>query len=226
MLDITLAVLLIFVVPLVGVWRSRRADDPSASRSARYIRTMATIGGLLTVLAACWTVGGRDLNELGLGVPTSPAALAGLAIATLLLAVLFLVSRLKRTSRDEAAETSASALLPRTRGEIALFVPFAIAVGFGWEVLYRGFLFSYLLPYAGLAGAIVVAAAAYGLAHGLKSTGQFLGSLASALVFTVGYALTHSLWWLILLHIGLPLIAAFSTVRAVAEPQAGEAVSA
>src|SRR5258706_1444552 len=155
LLDIALAVLLIFVVPLIGVWRSRRADDTSASRSARYWRAMATIGALLTVLATSWTMSGRDMNELGLGVPTSSAALAGLAIATLLLAVLRFVVRAKRTFPEDAAETPASALLPRRQGEMALFVLFAIAVGFGWEGLYRGFLFGSLVAYVDVAGAII-----------------------------------------------------------------------
>jgi membrane protease YdiL (CAAX protease family) len=77
-----------------------------------------------------------------------------------------------------------------------------------------------------VAGAILVVATAYGLAHGLKSMPVLLGSLASALAFTIGYALTHNLWWLILLHTGLPLIGALSNMRGGAEPLAREAVSA
>jgi membrane protease YdiL (CAAX protease family) len=70
----------------------------------------------------------------------------------------------------------------------------------GWEILYRGFLLWFLSPYIGIAGAICLASFAYGLARGYQGRRQLVGSIASAFAFTVAFAITRSLWWLMLLH--------------------------
>jgi membrane protease YdiL (CAAX protease family) len=78
--------------------------------------------------------------------------------------------------------------------------------GVAWEVLFRGYLLWALTPRVGIVGAVFVASVAYGVAHGYKSPRQFTSSLVSALLFTIAYALTHSLWWLMLIHGGLPVM--------------------
>lgn len=70
-------------------------------------------------------------------------------------------------------------------------LPAAHFIGIGWELLYRGFLLLALAPWLGTWGAVVLAAVAYGAAQGYKSPGQ----------------LTGSLWWLMLLHVAMPLTA-------------------
>ena len=102
-------------------------------------------------------------------------------------------------------------MFPETSGEMRLFLLVSLAVGCGWEILYRGFLLLYLQPTTGLGGAVIIAAFAYGAAHGFKSPKQFAASIMSALAFTIGYAVTSNLWWLMLLHTGLMLLGALSS---------------
>src|SRR5471032_1066689 len=45
----------------------------------------------------------------------------------------------------------------------------------------------------------------YGAGHGFENVKQFLGSIVAAFAFTVEYALTGSLWWLIVLHAAAPV---------------------
>jgi hypothetical protein len=71
----------------------------------------------------------------------------------------------------------------------------------------------------------VVAATAYGGAHGFRDIRQFGGSVVSALAFTMGYALTHSLWWLILIHTALPLLAIGGMARQRAFNRPSEALA-
>lgn len=99
-------------------------------------------------------------------------------------------------------------MLPRTAVELRWATVFVVAAGTGWEILYRGFLLWVLIPLIGVVGAVCVAAIAYGLAHGFKSRGQLIGSLGMSFAFTVAFALTGSLWWLMLLHVfaGAPLV--------------------
>lgn len=63
-----------------------------------------------------------------------------------------------------------------------------------------------LSPWIGTVGAVIVAAIGYGLGHGSKRAGSVGGAVVSSFIFTIAYALTGSLWWLMLLHAGLPII--------------------
>jgi membrane protease YdiL (CAAX protease family) len=104
-------------------------------------------------------------------------------------------------------------LFPRAPGEWPAFAAFALTVGCGWEVLYRGYLLWILAPWIGTLGAVAAASAAYGLAHGVADWRRTVGSLVAAALFTTGYAITRSLWWLMLLHTGLPILGALLTAR-------------
>ncbi|WP_174280593.1 CPBP family intramembrane glutamic endopeptidase, partial [Sphingomonas bacterium] len=106
----------------------------------------------------------------------------------------------------DPAQAAAALMMPRGRRETGWFLAFAIGVGGGWEVLYRGYLFWSLAPLTGGLGAVAAMALSYGVAHGYRGPGALAASIAGALFFAGGYALTGSLWWLIVLHVGLPLI--------------------
>lgn len=211
MLDIVLIICLLLVVPGWQVWRSRtEANRPPESRTTRYRRAIFGALALAALLAADWLVARRPVAALGLDWPISRAGLIGLAIAAVLLIALAVTARLKRQPADlertVKAEEAASVLRPETLGELRLFLLFVPIAGVMWELLYRGYLIWALTPALGAIGAVIIAALAYGLAHGFKSVMQLGASLASAFAFTIGYALTHSLWWLIVLHTALPLL--------------------
>jgi membrane protease YdiL (CAAX protease family) len=211
MLDFLLLPCLLLLVPGWQMWRSRtEASRPPESRSARYHRAILVALALAALLAVDWLVAGRPVAALGLDWPITRAGLIGLAIAALLLIALAATAWLDRRPADPertAKTDEATAMLrPETPGELRLLLLFLPIAGLMWELLYRGYLLWALTPALGTIGAVIVAALAYGLAHGIKSPGQVGASLASALAFTIGYALTHSLWWLIVLHIGLPLL--------------------
>lgn len=210
MLDHLLAILLLGVVPIRALWRSRTNQPSSKPKTTRYLTTISMVAGLLILLTVDWLAMGRAAMALGLGTPRTTPALIGLGVAAALLAVLGLVSRRGSASARADVVQARRELLPETPSEVRLFLLFAAAVGFGWEVLYRGFLLLYLQPHIGLTGAVVTAALAYGLAHGFKGWGQFAGSIVAAFAFTIGYAMTGNLWWLILLHTALPLLGLFT----------------
>lgn len=207
-----LGLLLLIVLP-VRALVPRRAGSPKRSLPERYARTSLEIAALLAALVLAALLTGMTLSDLGLGWPPPRAGRIGLGIAALVLggvagAVVMM------TPNKSARERSAMAELPRGRREMRLFLLFGLAAGFGWEVLYRGFLLWWLAPLIGLAGAVVAASVAYGVAHGWESWGQGLGSIVSAFLFTIGYAATGSLWWLIAIHTGLPLVALLAGWRA------------
>ncbi|GAA4032471.1 hypothetical protein GCM10022281_10160 [Sphingomonas rosea] len=198
-----LALALLVPVPLWGLWRSR-PGRPAQDRKARYWSTIALGTVLLVALALVKRSEGLSLADLGLG-PLGTTGAWALAAAAVLLGLLALGLRSNR-ARKERPDDSAAAMFPHQRDEVPAFVLMILVAGIGWELLYRGFLLWFLPPLIGLWPAVLVAALAYGLAHGWHSGKRFAASLVSALLFTAGYALTGSLWWLILIHLGLPLI--------------------
>lgn len=110
---------------------------------------------------------------------------------------------------------------PRNSSEILAFIMSISIMTATWEILYRGFLLLLLTPHTGLPLAIAISALAYGIGHGYTNPKQFLASIVSAFVFTIAYAMTHSLWWLIVIHAGLPLASISAVLRAQQRREAG-----
>lgn len=232
LLDPALAFYLVLILPGMHLWRSLRpADGPKRPRPQRYLATIRQIALLLLALAlVCWW-GGHSLPELGLGMPSTVGLWALAAALAILLALHYYGSRqmhkMDPAKRAEAIEKIRHEEgMPRTPEELRLFMLLALCIGAGWELLYRGFLVMALTPWIGIWGAAAVAAVAYGAAHGYRNARQFIGSIAMSLLFTVGYVLTQSLWWLMLLHVGLPLMTAISHLKIrneeTAEPAAAQ----
>lgn len=207
MIELVLAAFLVLVLPARAMWKTLRGAPASPpNRSARYLRTSGLIAILLLVLGGAWWWSGRPWGVLGFDFPLSVRGETGLGISLLLISLMLAIAHIseRRLSEEKRAAQKAklarNELLPRTAGELRGFLLLALLVGAGWEVLYRGFLLWFLSPLVGVVAAVCVAAAAYGAAHGYKSGGQFIGSIVSAFVFTSAFAVTHSLWWLMLVH--------------------------
>ncbi len=207
LLDIALTIALTLIVPIYNIVRqSRTAGQPAEPRLTRYRRALLLALGLDAVLVVDWIVGGRSLTMLGLDAPLSIAGRYGLILAGIALCLLALFTATAR-ARDEAQPPAdALEMLPQTPQEVRLFLLLSLVLGVSWELLFRGYLLWSLNPVFGAGGAVAVAALAYAASHGFKTTGKLIGSLISALLFTTAYALSHSLWWLIMLHAGLPII--------------------
>ena len=212
MLDHLLAILLLFVVPVRALWRSRSGWIASGTKITRYTTTIGMVTGLLALLATSWIMTGRSARALGLGAPTSTPSLVGLGIAVTILAALALSKSKKPTpSQLKEVEVVRRDIFPDSPREAVLFLVVSLAVGGGWEILYRGFLLFYLQSATGLGRAIVIASFAYGAAHRFKAFKQLAGSIVSALAFTIAYAATSNLWWLMLIHIGVMLFGAMAS---------------
>lgn len=206
-LDYVLVGVLVLLLPAEALWLTLR-PRPGSKRSltSRLFRTMRTVAALLLVLFGIWWWEGRALAQLGLDMPVSTIGMIGIAAAAVILGLLAAMILLKRGTATDAKPPPGADLLPQTAGETRLFLLFSLVVGSGWELLYRGYLLWVLTPLMGMPAAIVVAAIAYGLGHGSRDVRSLIGAIVSSFAFTIAYALTGSLWWLIILHIGLPLI--------------------
>lgn len=208
-----LGLLLVVALPLRALIHSR-SGKPPRSRTRRYVETIAEIVALLLGLGLIAYLNDIGPADLGLGWPPPNPGRIGLIIAAVLIAGLIGAVLFLKPKRTSTREQEAMSELPRTSEERFAFLAFTPFAGFGWEILYRGYLLWWLTPLVGIIGAVVIASFAYGLAHGWKSRTAGIASIVSAFLFTIAYAVTGSLWWLIAIHTALPLIGLLAGRRA------------
>ena len=204
-LSLVLGLLLLVAIPAQALWRTL-GDRPKRARIVRYRATIIEAVALMAFLAVVASIEGISAADLGLDFPQTTGALVGLGIAVVLVGGMITATFLAKPKQSGTDIVEAEELMPQTGQEAALFILLAFVIGFAWEVLYRGFLLWWLTPLTGIVGAVLVAGVAYGLAHGWESHRSGIASIISALLFCTGYALTGSLWWLIIIHTALPLV--------------------
>ena len=221
MFDVMLVACLVLVLPAWQLWRTQRKKDKPedvspAGKDRLFRRNVNLVGLPLLVLWALFAWTGRPVALLGLEAPLSETGLWGIAAVCVLISggIVGTIIWERRLDALKTAQYHAklrkAGIVPATRRECIQFVLLMVLLGIGWELLYRGYLMLVLPPVVGTAGAVVIAALAYGAAHGYQGWKQFTGSIVSAFLFTLGYVLTGSLWWLMLLHVSLPLMALVS----------------
>lgn len=212
--DILLTLYLLVYFPLEGLWRSLRPVivKPVLTPLQSYWRQGRYVVGLLCAFMLVSWIGNHSAQELGIGLPPPPAGMWGLAIILILMVSLHFIGNMMGARMTPEQRSSKKQELrdlpfpmPRTRMETAVYLITMVGMTATWELLFRGYLLLVLTPYAGMPLAIVLAAVAYGAGHGYQSPKQFFGSIAASLCFTTGYALTGSLWWLIVLHAAVPV---------------------
>jgi membrane protease YdiL (CAAX protease family) len=212
--DLLFTLYLLVVFPCQRLWQSRHpaARKPPRPPLQSYWRQARFVLVLLAALVLVMLLGKHTAHELGLGFPDSLTALWGMLTACVVLLALHLAGkRMERSmtpahrARQEARLRDLPFAVPRTPFETAVYLATTVFMTAMWEVLFRGYLLLVLPPVSGLPLAVALAAVAYGAAHGYKNPQQFLGSIAASFAFTIGYALTGSLWWLIVLHAAAPV---------------------
>lgn len=214
MLNSLLAAYLLLVLPAQNMWRSVRPKEQRPPRTL--MRRYWAMGWKTLVMLAVLAVGSRQAGysarDLGLDMPLSDAGAWGMGIAAVLFAGLWIANSImaRRYTPEKRLEVERKLLVssfpwPRTGAEALAFIVSTSLMTAGWELLYRGFVLLVLAPHTGMPAAVAISAIAYGLAHGYETPAQLIGSVVSAFVFTTAYALTGSLWWLIVIHAGLPL---------------------
>lgn len=214
MLDALLSIYLIIIFPCYKLWTSHHTKQSRNinTRMHRYIKTIILIALPLAALLASYWNSARAPDTLGLDVPVSQAGQWGIIFALALLIALAVAGPLRQKSLTDKKRIEYLALIkndqlmPRTHGELWTFAIATLFIGAGWEILYRGFLLSTLAPMIGTAGAVVLSALAYAAAHGYKNPRKLAASILAALLFALAFCASKSLWWLMLVHIGLPFI--------------------
>lgn len=211
-LDVVLVILLTIGLGVLRFSNARSRDKAVAPNiRRRALKTFVLLGIPLPLLLIDWIGAGRAPDLLGLACPSAWRSKVGLGIAVLVIVTALLDQRFRwpKASPEKRGQMleqlSKAGLAPANRTELIYSVLLAFVIGIGTEVLFRGFLIWALSPIVGLWGAVVIAALAYGLGHGDESWRRILAATVSAFIFTIAYALTHSLWWLMTIHVWIAL---------------------
>jgi uncharacterized protein len=212
--DLVLFAMPLIFIPLASLrlrLRRRRAGGSTGEFPRRqiYLRNLVLQALLIGGIAWMWLLRGRPFAALGLDMPLTGAGALGLIAAaaiTLSGLVALLYGLAKRPTRIRLLERHRATLMaPRTRAELLLFVPVAVTAGLFEELLYRGFLFWFLVPSFGLAAAITASALLFGLGHIYLGLRGMLATGTVGLTLAVLYAASGSLWWIMALHAAVDL---------------------
>ncbi|WP_448623826.1 CPBP family intramembrane glutamic endopeptidase [Geodermatophilus sp. URMC 64] len=221
---VLLAGYLVVGEPVAGYVLHRRFEgrlqrDPAARRSF-YGRLLILEWGLAVVAAVVWAAApGVGLGAVGLRWPQAwpgpvTAAAVLLVLAFLLVSLRAMASgalraaaeQLRRPGDGRHAEPpvhATLALLPRTRGERRLFTVVGLTAGICEEWLYRGVFLAVVAALLGrppLLVLVVVAAAAFGLAHAYQGVAGIVTTAVLGGVLAALYLETGSLLLPVLLH--------------------------
>ena len=187
--------------------RSLGEKPRSERRLARKYVVTAIRGALISALILfVWYRSGRPFAELGLDWPITLPGLAGFGFDALLLCFLG-YKLLQRRSAEQASAArqrmDSLHIMPQTHAEFMLFLAMVLLASPFEELMFRGFLMWFFGVFAGLWGAVLLTSLLFGIGHAYQGPSRILRTGLLGLAFGTAYALTHSLWWLMVAHIAL-----------------------
>jgi membrane protease YdiL (CAAX protease family) len=204
-----------FVAAFAGAWpayenfvrlpRVKAAIAQGASRVREYRFTMLQEWALVAIALALIAWDGRSRASVGLVLPHGAGLLWTVGIVALVAVLLAMQYRVATgTERARASVNRQLApvrwFLPRQGSELAHFRALSVTAGVCEEILFRGYLLAFLLPFGGMGVAVVVSSILFGFAHAYQGrrgvvTSGVLGALMAGM-----YVLTGSLLAPILVH--------------------------
>ncbi|MGD0189882.1 MAG: CPBP family intramembrane glutamic endopeptidase [Rhizomicrobium sp.] len=190
---------------------SRMGRKPRGERNVvrLYWLTAASAVLISALVLFAWYSSGRPFSALGLDLPVGIAGRIGFGLDAMLVCYFGYKLFLEKRSAERNAATRRRLdelhIVPQTRAEFLLWPIMVLAASPFEELLFRGFLMWFSAGFAGLSGAVLLSSLLFGLGHAYQG---WRGTLRTALVglsFGIAYALTQSLWWLMVAHIVLNL---------------------
>jgi membrane protease YdiL (CAAX protease family) len=217
-LDHLYVVLTAILGPPIAVWAYRRMRARLAAGEAgvRAHFYRVTIGSQLLGVALAlglWAWSDRPRQGLVSLDWIRPGWWTVLAWGAVLLACGLLIAQVTAVRGNEAGLSTlrqqmapVEGLLPRTPGELKLFLAVALGAGICEELVSRGYLLAYFDSLVGRAGAVVASTVLFGLDHAYQGAAGVVKTGAWGLAYAGAYAATGSLLAPILLHFTLDAV--------------------
>jgi membrane protease YdiL (CAAX protease family) len=193
----------------------RGTARPTWTRTRFYCFALAMEWAWVAAVGLLVFLGAFSLEDIGLRSPEF-TSLGKYSIAFALVLILapllaFVLAVRNPSTKEKALEVlrknPVTLLFPRTSSERWLWILVSLTAGICEEILYRGFIFSYLATFFQLPvlWAILVSAIVFGLSHVYQGTKGIFGTAVVGIVFGVIYLTTGSLFVSIALHVLLDL---------------------
>jgi len=199
--------LLVFALPLFAVWfvKPQAVHIPDISSQKIRIYWANSIILWIGAIAVCiaWYFGGHAMSELGFRLPV-----VGDYPEWLPVVMFFILIYLFDTfvSWNESEENPAMDLLPKNKTELIHFSSVvSVSAAVCEEIVFRGFLITYLLTFFhGQPGAVVysiiISSAVFGIVHAYQGWFALLKITLLSVLFAVIFILSNSLFVVVLIH--------------------------
>lgn len=214
--DLALLVVVAVAIPALSARKGRAlAAIPASERSHKrsYWTVIVRNLALDLLVVGLWISTGRPLAALGFDHPVGLGGRIGFAIAVIVGVFYTYAAVFKRRSSEQLAAAqqalqrqNVDRVLPHSGRETALFICMALIASPSEELLYRGYLFWLFTPATGLVGAVALSSAIFGIGHAYLGRVGIVRTTLIGLGFAIAYALTGSLWWLMIAHTFINLI--------------------
>ena len=206
-----LAVGLAILVVLLARQTAALLEDPEGPvadlpRRGLYLNVVLSHGLVLLAVGGAVLVTGVPIGPFGLDVAPTPVAAAALGVSVI--AVNEIADRIA-SALDRGDNPLRDRLTPDTPGQWILLAGVILPlVAATEELLFRGALIGVLDAGTGLHPALLIAASAiaFGGAHSAQGSLGVAMATGIGLVFGIAYALTGSLWLVIVVHYVVDLI--------------------
>lgn len=211
---IIIAIIVGILFPGYAIWSGRNlrqwlTSNPDQKVKVFRLTAIQLIVLMIFTLIPFWS-SQNNLSHIGLDFISNPYWVISLFVLSLLALLLFRKIKLSEESAEKIANQNARIqfLLPTNDREYKHMIFVSFVAGICEEVIYRGFLFWFIMNYLPLFPSIILANLPFALGH-LTTTGtkNTVKAFVLALLFTGAYLLTKSLWLPILLHIIVDLYA-------------------
>lgn len=209
--------LLVVVQPIQGAVSYNRyvrliKAGKKPDRVAYYRETLVLEWVALAALALAWWWFGRPAAALGFSMPGGNGFWIGCGVVLLMTVLLgwswYRVTVMSEQDRVKQLESLGNLVhfLPRPGREFRYFFGLSITAGVVEEIIYRGFLFWYLIQFVPLWAVILLSSVAFGLAHSYQGLGGIIRTGLIGVAFAVLYATSGSIWLPILGHALLDIL--------------------
>ena len=213
------------VFPAVLFYTSYRQRKAKGDQPTYWTQAMKTYlyygnGGLLFSMAglvlAVWYFTGRPYTEIGLGWGAFPYDLTAVLILFGFVILYLLDILLDAGSAERREETRKNfrklGFMPASPTQFLNFIFLAVAAGFSEELIFRGYLMTYLRDLLGpspgaTAAVLLLPALSFAVGHAYQGGRAVIKILAMALLFGFFYLRTGTLWPLMLLHTAIDIFA-------------------
>ncbi|MCG7565398.1 CPBP family intramembrane metalloprotease [Pseudoalteromonas sp. CnMc7-15] len=195
------------VCELLTAKQSReQVEAGNKTKIATYKQTMLLLWLPTIFLIVAILKGEISVEGWGLSPQLDSGFFAGAALLTLVSAYFAFSLRsirgsekLKSESKKQLADMAW--ILPNSSNERYWFIfGVSVAAGICEELLFRGFLLSFLQPMVGTTLAVIVSSVTFGLFHLYQGWSNVLRTGLVGLVLAIIYLLTGSIWIVIVLH--------------------------